>query len=180
VDPDFGLWSEENPQDIRVGEAFSAKVINAVMTGKGWPRTLLIWLYDEHGGYYDHVAPPDAIPPDDVPGASPTKRFALVRWLLRFGPWAKQIAVADAGPSTYDRLGFRVPAVVISPFARPGFVSDTVYDHTSILRLVERKWNLPALTHRDAHANDPLDMLDLEHPPVFATPPPLPAPGLHS
>ena len=55
VDPDFDTYSEENPQDIRKGESFAAEVINRVMHGKGWPRTLLIWVYDEHGGYHDHV-----------------------------------------------------------------------------------------------------------------------------
>jgi phospholipase C len=50
VDPDFGNFSEENPQDIRKGESFAAEVINRVMHGPGWPHTLLIWTYDEHGG----------------------------------------------------------------------------------------------------------------------------------
>ena len=67
VDPDFKYGSEENPQDIAAGERFASQVINAVMAGPGWPRTLLIWLYDEHGGYYDHVPPPPAVAPDDVP-----------------------------------------------------------------------------------------------------------------
>src|SRR5580700_688061 len=67
VDPDFGLYSEENPQDISLGETFSAAVVNAVMHGKAWESTLLLWIYDEHGGYYDHVPPPAAVPPDDVP-----------------------------------------------------------------------------------------------------------------
>ena len=58
VDPDFDNYSEENPQDIRKGESFAAEVINRVLHGKGWPYTLLIWVYDEHGGYYDHVPPP--------------------------------------------------------------------------------------------------------------------------
>src|SRR5580693_1388908 len=66
VDPDFDSYSEENPQDIRKGESFAAEVINAVLHGRGWPHTLLIWVYDEHGGYYDHVPPPPAVPPDDV------------------------------------------------------------------------------------------------------------------
>ena len=57
---------KENPQDIQKGESFAAEVINRVMHGKGWPDTLLIWTYDENGGYYDHVAPPAAVPPDDV------------------------------------------------------------------------------------------------------------------
>ncbi|HEY2640726.1 MAG TPA: alkaline phosphatase family protein [Streptosporangiaceae bacterium] len=176
VDPDFGHCSEENPQDIQVGEGFAAKVINAVMSGRGWPKTLLIWLYDEHGGYYDHVPPPAAVEPDDVPGQSPMQRFFLLR-LLRFTPYAKQIEAADAGPPGYDRLGFRVPAVMVSPYAKPDYVTDTIYDHTSILKLIERKWNLPPLTRRDAAAVDPLDALDLRNPPRFLTPPVLPAPA---
>lgn len=176
VDPDFGSCSEENPQDVQVGEGFAARVINAVMNGKGWPKTLLIWLYDEHGGYYDHVAPPRAVEPDDVPAQDPLQRSFLLR-LLRSTSYAKQILAADAGPSTYDRLGFRVPAVIVSPYARPGYVTNQVYDHTSILKLIERKWNLPPLTRRDAAAIDPLDALDLQNPPRFLTPPSLPQPA---
>jgi phospholipase C len=137
---------------------------------------LLIWLYDEHGGYYDHVPPPEAVAPDDVPGQSPMQRFFLLR-LLRLTPYAKQIEAIDDGPPAYDRLGFRVPAVIVSPYARPGYVTSTVYDHTSILKLIERKWNLPPLTRRDAAATDPLDALDLENPPRFLTPPTLPEPA---
>jgi len=177
VDPDFGQWSEENPQDIQRGEGFAAAVINAVMHGKGWPKTLLIWLYDEHGGYFDHVCPPPAEAPDDVPGQSPMDRYLLLRW-LRLTPWGKQIELIDAGPSSYDRFGFRVPAVVVSPYARPGYVTDGVFDHTSILKLLERKWNLPALTKRDLAAQDPLGALDLAGPPAFLVPPTLPAPAI--
>lgn len=178
VDPDFRRSSEENPQDVRVGEAFAAEVIGAVMAGRKWSTSLLIWLYDEHGGYFDHVAPPAAVPPDDVPGLPPTKRFPWLAPVLHLGPWAKQAALADAGPATYDRLGFRVPAVVVSPYAKPGYVSRTVYDHTSILKLVELKWNLPPLTRRDAAAAAPLDMLDLAGAPAFLVPPSAPAPGM--
>ncbi len=176
VDPDFGSCSEENPQDIQAGEGFAAKVINAVMTGKGWPKTLLIWLYDEHGGYYDHVPPPEAPQPDDVPGRDPMERFLLLR-PLRLLSVAKEIQAADEGPVTYERLGFRVPAVIVSPYAKPGYVAEQVYDHTSILKLIERKWNLPPLTRRDAAAIDPLDAVDFTNPPRFLTPPSLPAPA---
>jgi phospholipase C len=177
VDPDFRGGSEENPQDVQLGEGFAAKVINAVMAGKGWPKTLLIWVYDEHGGYYDHVPPPEAAEPDDVPGQSPLQRFALLRLLLRVGGYARKIQTADAGPTSYDRLGFRVPAVIVSPYAKRDYVTETIYDHSSILKLIERKWNLPPLTKRDAAANDPLDALDLESPPQFLPPPSLPAPA---
>ena len=178
VDPDFDSCSEENPQDIHVGEGFAAKVINAVMAGRGWPKTLLIWLYDEHGGYYDHVPPPPAPAPDDVPGRSPMQRFFLLRLLLRYAGYAQQIDAADAGPSTYEQLGFRVPAVIVSPYAKPDYVTDTVYDHTSILKLIERKWNLPPLTKRDAAATDPLDAVAFDKPPQFLVPPTLPAPAV--
>src|SRR5581483_6478822 len=58
---------EENPQDISLGENFVSQIVNAVLASPAWPRTLLIWTYDEHGGYYDHV-PPVAVPkPDDIP-----------------------------------------------------------------------------------------------------------------
>jgi phospholipase C len=176
IDPDFGSCSEENPQDIQQGEGFAAKVINAVMSGRGWPKTLLIWLYDEHGGYYDHVPPPSAPEPDDVAGQNPMQRLFLGR-LLRLTGYAKRIEAADAGPPSYDRLGFRVPAVIVSPYAKPGYVTSTVYDHTSILKLIERKWNLPPLTRRDAAAADPLDALDLDSPPPFLSPPSLPEPA---
>jgi len=63
----------------------------------------------------------------------------------------------------------------VSPWARPGYVSHHVFDHTSILKLVETKWNLPALTRRDANANDMLDMLDFSRP-AFLKPPTLAKP----
>jgi phospholipase C len=182
VDPDFGLYSEENPQDIALGEAFAASVINAVMNGPGWPGTLLIWFYDEHGGYYDHVPPPEAVPPDDIPGGN--WELALPSWLRAAAssiPWVRtqlaRLVNADDGPHAFDRLGFRVPAVIVSPYARPDFVDSTVYDHTSALRLIEEKWNLPPLTRRDAAATAPLAALDLDSEPAFLTPPVLPASG---
>jgi phospholipase C len=158
VDPAFeGGESEENPDDIQIGEAFAARVINAVMSGPGWPRTVLIWCYDEHGGYYDHVPPPRAIAPDLIP---------------------PDIHVPPDMPGGYDRFGFRVPAVVVSPYARPRHISRRPRDHTAVLKLIETKWNLPAITSRDANADDLLDCLDFVRPPAFLDPPVLPDPGL--
>jgi phospholipase C len=152
VDPDFNSSSEEDPQDIVMGEAFAARVINAVMSGPAWGKTLLVLTYDEHGGYYDHVPPPPAPAPDSIPPAiSPTDQ-----------------------PGGFDRYGFRVPAVVVSPYARRNHVSHVVSDHTSILKLVETKWNLPAMTYRDANASNLLDFVDLQSPPAFGRPPTLP------
>ncbi len=180
VDPSFGTNSEEDPQDIQLGEAFAAGVIRAVMHGRGWPETMLFWVYDEHGGYFDHVAPPSAVPPDDVLARSPMDLPAAVVWLLRrlFPRQMVSLAELDGGDRHYDRYGFRVPAVVVSPYARAGYTSHELFDHTSILKLLQVKWNLPSLTRRDAAARAPLDMLDLDHPPAFLHPPELPAPGL--
>jgi phospholipase C len=180
VDPDFDAYSEENPQDIRKGESFAAEVINAVLHGAGWPDTLLIWVYDEHGGYHDHVPPPPAIPPDDIGGRSVIGTSTPLERLLRpvFPRLAESKKNLTQGPHRYDRYGFRVPAVIVSSYARPDYVCSEVLDHTSVLRLVEEKWNLPALTARDAAANTPLDALDFTSAPAFLKPPSLPAPSL--
>ena len=180
VDPDFKVYSEENPQDIQKGESFAAEVIKRVMHGKGWPNTLLIWLYDEHGGYYDHVPPPPAVEPDGVPGRSVLSRRTWMHALLGvLAPgYVNKAQLLDDGPKRYDRYGFRVPAVIVSPYARPEYVTSQVFDHTSVLKLIEQKWNLPPLTARDAAAVSPLDALDFANPPAFAEPPELPEPAL--
>jgi phospholipase C len=180
VDPDFESYSEENPQDIRKGESYAAEVINAAMHGKGWPHTLLIWVYDEHGGYYDHVPPPAAIPPDQVEARSMIGSKGALEALLRpvFPGLVRSKQNLVTGPRQYDRYGFRVPAVIVSPYARPDFVCSEVLDHTSVLRLVEEKWNLPALTARDEAASTPLNALDLDAAPAFLEPPDLPEPNL--
>ena len=157
VDPNFSIQSEEDPQDIRQGERFAAAIINAAMHGPAWSKTLLIWTYDEHGGYYDHVPPPRAIRPDNIP---------------------PDIHVPPDLPGAYDRYGFRVPTVIVSPYARPDYVSHVVHDHTSVLKLIETKWNLGALTYRDANADNLLDSVDFKSRPAFIDPPELPASAL--
>ena len=102
VEPDYGHQSEENPQNIAVGEEFAASVINAVINGPAWDRTALLLTYDEHGGYYDHVPPPPAIPPDNV------------------GPI---LVPGENGFDGFARYGFRVPFALVSPWARRHFVS---------------------------------------------------------
>jgi len=151
VEPSYTKNSEEDPQNIAYGEQFAASVIDAVMAGPGWKNTLLIWTFDEHGGYYDHVVPPAAVAPDDI---------------------APHASVAYTG---FRQYGFRVPCAIVSPWARRDYVSHQVFDHSSICALVEHKWNLPAMTYRDANANSMLDMLDFttaafDHPPKLAKP----------
>jgi phospholipase C len=156
--------SEEDPQDISLGEAFTAKVINATMRSPNWPKTVLVFCFDEHGGYYDHVPPPVAVAPDDI---AP---------ILKVHPGDHLDGLHGELPGSYARYGFRVPAVIVSPFAKREYVSHVVHDHTSILSLVEHKWNLPALTNRDGAADNLLDSLDLDGPAAFLTPPKLAAP----
>jgi phospholipase C len=166
VDSDIGLLgesgnkrvgaqsqSEENPADIAFGENFVAGVVGDVLRSPLWPRILLIWTYDEHGGYYDHVPPPAAIPPDDIPP--------------KLGP--------NDPPGGYDIYGPRVPAVIVSGHARPGAVTSVVHDHTSILATIEAKWNLPAMTRRDANAATLADFLSAGV--TFPEPPKLAAPS---
>ena len=121
------------------GEYWAYQTVKAVLDSPAWPRTLLIYTYDEHGGYYDHVPPPAAIAPDSIPPA--------------LGP-------GDV-PGGYDIYGPRVPAIVASPYSKPNAVTNVVHDHTSVLATIEAKWNLPALTYRDANAKTVMDFLDL-------------------
>jgi phospholipase C len=145
--------TEEDPQNMWFGEAWAHSVLDAVLRSPAWGRTLLILTYDEHGGYYDHVAPPAAIAPDEI---------------------APRLGAGDPAGG-YDVLGPRVPAIIVSPHARPGGVSDVVRDHTSVLATIEAKWNLPALTRRDANAATVMDLLDPDVA-ALADPPQLPAP----
>jgi len=156
VEPNYLLNSEGEGQDIQFGDAFLAKVVNAILDSPAWPRTLFVWTYDEAGGYYDHVPPPKAPEPDNV---------------------QPEITVPPDQPGTFGRYGIRVPAGVVSPYAKKNYVSSKVADHTSVLRLVETKWNLPALTYRDANATNLLDCVDFSSAPAFLEPPKLAAPA---
>jgi phospholipase C len=142
VDPSFlgaelGLSSDDHPfADIRRGQAFLNAVYAAVTASPAWPKSLLVINYDEWGGFFDHVAPRAApIPP------------------------------ADLAAGNADGLrGFRVPCLVISPFARREYVSSLELDHASILRMIEWRWGLRPLTVRDEQANNLAEVLDFANP----------------
>ncbi len=142
--------SEHPPADPQVGQKFVYDQIHALMTSPLWPKSAMFVTYDEHGGLYDHVPPPAACEPDDI---------------------APKLSAGDP-PGKFDRYGFRVPVYVVSPYAKAHFVSHEIHSHTSILRFVEARFNLPALTNRDANSDAMLDLFDFKNPP-FMTPPEL-------
>jgi phospholipase C len=112
------------PHNIFKAEKLIADVYNAIRSSPElWRSTLLAVVYDEHGGFYDHVEPPTAVPPD-----------------------------ACAKEWSFDRLGVRVPALLISPWvgARPEKMQ---FDHTSLLKYLANKWGLGDLGQRTATAN---------------------------
>lgn len=123
------LWLKANdqhpPRGVVPGELLLAEVYEAIRRSPLWERCVLVVLWDEHGGIYDHVLPPGAPNPD-----------------------GKVAAEFD-----FTRLGVRVPAVIASPYVRPGTVDSAAYDHTSVLAFLKRLFGLPDyLTRRDAAA----------------------------
>ncbi|MEZ4293939.1 MAG: alkaline phosphatase family protein [Polyangiaceae bacterium] len=153
IDPNIGrdgvdTDDEHPPAMAPIGEALVASVVDALAKSPNWKDSALFLTYDEHGGLFDHVVPPKACPPDDLP-----------------------LKVAPGDPEVpFDQLGIRVPMMVISPYAKKHHVSHAVYDHTSIVRFVEAKFVMPALSNRDANALAPWDMFDFDAAP-HATPP---------
>ena len=125
--------SQHPNYNVALGEQLIHDVYYALRNGPNWNQTLLIITYDEHGGCYDHVPPPQgAVPPDN-----------------------------SAGEYGFDfkRFGPRVPTVLVSPLIAAGTVFRVAanampLDHTSILKTVETRWNLPSLSARDAAALD--------------------------
>ena len=133
VEPNFlgaNAFDDHPPHDILQGQAFISTVLNAIAQGPQWSRSLVIITYDEHGGFFDHVAPPTVEDERSAEG--------------------------------FGQLGVRVPGLVISPYAKRGFVSPTMYDHCSVLAFLEWMFGLEPLNVRDAQANDLTDAIDVD------------------
>jgi phospholipase C len=127
IEPAYTLFANDDhpPHDPIRGQRLVAEVYNALRANQRlWRSTLLVILYDEHGGFADHVSPPRAEPPDE-----------------------------HQEEYTFDRLGVRVPAVFVSPWLAPQ-ICDEVFDHTSLLRALTEKWGLGPLGARTAKAAD--------------------------
>lgn len=141
--------------DVTHGEQLIKTVYESIRNSPHWDKSLLVITFDEHGGFYDHVKPPSAIPPGDV----------VTESYVQYG-------------FTYDVLGVRVPALAISPLIGRGVIDHTQYDHTSILATVERLFGTRNLTNRDNAANDVLHLLSLTEP-RSDTPTSLPPPAIN-
>jgi phospholipase C len=145
IDPSFagegsGTSNDDHPlADIRAGEHFLWKIYTAVTNSPQWERTVLVVNFDEWGGFFDHVPPP-------IGARSPI----------------------DDTTGNDGRLGFRVPLLVVSPFARQKYVAHDVYDHTSILRMIEQRFGLAPLAARDASARNLGEVLDFTQAPRTA------------
>jgi phospholipase C len=126
VMPGTDQTSEHPPYDISVGEQNTVSIVNAIMASEYWDSTAIFLTWDDYGGWYDHVRPPQ---------------------VDQFG------------------YGFRVPCLVISPYARQGVVDHTQGDFTSILKFVETVYSLPPLTARDAYASDLMEAFDFSQAP---------------
>jgi phospholipase C len=154
VDPAFngedeGVSGDEHPHgDVRTGQAFMADVVHAFMESPQWKRGALFIVYDEWGGFFDHVRPP---------------RVADVR--------ASRDPARDFG-----QMGLRIPATVVSPWARKGHVDHGAYGFESILKLIEYRFGLKPLTKRDAAARNIGRAFDFHHKPR-KEPPHLPTPA---
>jgi phospholipase C len=139
---DFGGGSSQHPDDsLRAGEMMIGNVYNWIRTSPYWATSIFIVTYDEHGGFYDHVAPPPAVKPGDAFGKD-----------------------LNANGFDFSQYGVRVPAVVVSPRIPAGTVDHTTYDHTSILKTVETLFDVPSLTDRDDSASDFTGLLSLDAP----------------
>ena len=135
--------------NLQQGETWTRTVYTHAVASKLWPGMAIVWTYDEGGGFADHVPPPD--------------KACVAR------PVAKDMP--------YFELGVRVPLAVVSPWARPGYASHVVEEHTAITRFIETVFDLPALTARDANSSALLELFDFACPPSFLTPPMPPAEG---
>ena len=135
--------TSQHPLDgVAHGEALIKTVYEAIRKSPHWNTSLLIVTWDEHGGFYDHVAPPPAVAPGDAGPGSTYNKHGF----------------------TFEQLGVRVPAIVVSPWVPKNRIDHQTYDHASIPATLQQLFAIPALTNRDAAAHDVTPLLSLPAP----------------
>jgi phospholipase C len=168
IDPGFSSGLDEHPGlddgapggSVQLGSQYVSTLINALMQSSSWQDSVFILTFDEFGGFFDHVPPQPAVSPDGI------KPVDLL---------PGDICTQGTGPTCdFVYTGYRVPLIVISPFAKKNYVSHTVADYTAWLKFVETRFNLPSLTKRDAAQIDMTEFLDFVNVP-WSTPPTPPA-----
>jgi phospholipase C len=155
-----------NPPNVQSGANYVAGIINTLMNSPSWKDSVFILSYDEFGGFYDHVPPQPAVPPDAI-------HFPIDLQTKSTGSDICYGNTTDLVCGFYF-TGFRVPLIVISPFTKKNYVSHTVADYTAILKLIETRFGLPSLTARDAIQPDMTEFFDFATVP-WKTPPSPPA-----
>jgi phospholipase C len=184
IEPAFITGRDEHPGEatqIWAGAQFVASLIQALINSTSWKDSVFIEAFDEGGGLFDHVGPMiDGQPIQSLavgaagqavgPGMYPTDATA------QHVPSPDGIPPVDirAGdpPGDFTRTGFRVPLIIVSPFAKPHFVSHTPMDFTAVLKFVEKRFNLPSLTKRDAAQPDMSEFFDFVNAPNLNPPAP--------
>ena len=150
--------SDNTPTNVQLGANYVSSLINALMASTSWKDSAFILTYDEFGGFYDHVPPQPAVSPDGI------KPVDLM---------TNDVCTKITGPTCdFVYTGYRVPLIVVSPFAKKYYVSHTVADETAILKLIETRFNVPSLTKRDAAQMDMTEFFDFNNPPWVAPPTP--------
>lgn len=154
-----GGSSQHPMDDLYGGEHLLAAVYSAIYQSPYWETSMLVILYDEHGGYYDSVSPPNGTVA--APGDNPNYGY-------------------NTHGFTFTTLGVRVPVVIVSPRMPGPAVDHAVYDHSSVPKLLEQLWNLGPLTNRDANAASPLGNVTLPQARVVSEPAPVPRPPMRA
>ena len=157
---------DEHPDNnVQSGAAYVQTIIAALMQSDAWQDSVFILTYDEGGGLYDHVPPVNVPLPDNIlPGQCPDANNGSSGYC----------SVGTLG-GNFDLTGFRVPVIVISPYAKPNFVSHTPRDYTAILAFIEETFKVQALSARDAYWQDPSrdmsEFFDFNTPALLNPPP---------
>jgi phospholipase C len=149
----------DDPTDVQSGEVYVESLINALMKSSSWSSSALFWTYDESGGLYDHVSPQKMPSPD---GIKPLDLLA--------GDICETPPTTSPNTCDFTWTGYRIPLVVVSPYAKENYVDHTVADFTAMLKFIETRWSLPALTARDKAQQDMTEFFDFNNPP-WVTPP---------